>query len=66
MGYGDRLAGGSRSAVFSAAPKITQERWDKMWEKDEVSVEYHTTDANETLPPLSGETIIVKDKLNGE
>lgn len=32
---GDTLAAGGRSATFPAAPKISQEKWDAMWKKDE-------------------------------
>lgn len=31
---GDTLARGGKSATFGP-PKVTQEKWDKIWEKDE-------------------------------
>ena len=33
---GDTLASGGRSATFPAAPKISQEAWDKIWEEEKV------------------------------
>lgn len=36
---GDILAGGGHTATFPAAPKITQEAWDKIWEEEVTDVE---------------------------
>lgn len=45
---GDTLASGGRSATFPAAPKISQEKWDAMWKKDE--------DDNKNLNQVTGQT----------
>lgn len=55
---GDILAGGGHTATFPAAPKITQEAWDKIWEQDEIDkIEvYRSDDGGKTFKQVTGKT----------
>jgi hypothetical protein len=37
---GDKLAAGAKSAMFGP-PKISQEKWDKIWAEDEDKIEVY-------------------------
>jgi hypothetical protein len=40
MSSGDKLAAGAKSAMFGP-PKISQEKWDKIWAEDEDKIEVY-------------------------